>query len=268
MSYREIAPPPSDKTAVLILICSVIERHVGRLEDLLAEHEEIEAVEAAARYDRAALDCSPAFERHRRYQSARHRELLRTQEAFRKLRNADFGMRNGEKADCKCPMADDECQMADDRCQVAEGELQVAEGELKTGDEQCEMETGGCDEESSEPMTEGSSGPVVGHDSNRVIDDSTWNRSKASNRKNLSQKWPGRRGGNKAKVPRGRRAESRGRAMANRLGRVADGRWPVKPKAASCFVRQGFLHSVVRTTLFLQVTGRSRVARIGRPWLI
>jgi len=36
------------------------------------------------------------------------------------------------------------------------------------------VETGGCDEgQSSELMTEGSSGPVVGHDSNRVIDDST-----------------------------------------------------------------------------------------------
>jgi len=70
--YRQIAPPPSDKTAALILICSVIERHVGRLEELLAEHEQIEAAEAAERYDRAALDCSPAFERHRRYQSARH----------------------------------------------------------------------------------------------------------------------------------------------------------------------------------------------------
>ncbi len=38
--YREIAPPPSDETAALSLIRSVIERHVGRLEELLAEHEE------------------------------------------------------------------------------------------------------------------------------------------------------------------------------------------------------------------------------------
>ncbi|HME71094.1 MAG TPA: hypothetical protein VKM54_14660 [Myxococcota bacterium] len=90
--YREIAPPPSDETEAMILICSVIEKHVGRLEELLAEHEEIEADEAAERYDRAALDCSPAFERHRRYQSARHRELMRTLEAFRKMRNAEWGM--------------------------------------------------------------------------------------------------------------------------------------------------------------------------------
>ena len=153
--YREIAPPPSDETAALLLIGSVIERHVGRLEELLAEHEQIEADEADERYDRAALDCSPAFERHRRYQSARHRELMRTLEEFRKLRIADFGMGNGEaeKADGKCQMADDGCRM---------------------GDEQYEVEAGGCDEgQSSEPMTEGSSGPIVGHDSQRVSEDAT-----------------------------------------------------------------------------------------------
>jgi hypothetical protein len=54
----------------------------------------IEADEADERYDRAALDCSPAFERHRRYQSARHRELIRTLETLRK--NAEGGTRNGE----------------------------------------------------------------------------------------------------------------------------------------------------------------------------
>src|SRR5208337_1746190 len=121
--YREIAPPPSDKNAALILICSVIERHVGRLEELLAEHEQIEAAEAAERYDRAALDCSPAFERHRRYQSARHRELLRTLEALRKMRKEEFGTGNGEaeKADGKCRVADDRGQMADDGCKVRSG---------------------------------------------------------------------------------------------------------------------------------------------------
>src|SRR5208337_1567626 len=51
---------------------------------------------------------------------------------------------------------------------------QVAGGELKMGDQQCEVEAGGCDQgQSSEPMTEGSSGPVVGYDSTRVIDAST-----------------------------------------------------------------------------------------------
>jgi len=115
--YREIAPAPSNENAAMILICSVIERHVGRLEELLAAHEEIEADEADERYDRAALDCSPAFERHRRYQSARHRELMQTLEALRKMRKEEFATGNGEaeKADGKCQMADDGCRTADFR---------------------------------------------------------------------------------------------------------------------------------------------------------
>ena len=36
------------------------------------------------------------------------------------------------------------------------------------------MAEGGCEEgQSSEPMTEGLAGPVVGYDSNRVLEDST-----------------------------------------------------------------------------------------------
>src|SRR5208283_1911698 len=94
--YREIAPPPSDETAALSLIRSVIERHVGRLQELLAQHEQIEAAEAAERYDRAALDWSPEFERYRRHQSARHRELMQTLEALRKMRKEELGMENGK----------------------------------------------------------------------------------------------------------------------------------------------------------------------------
>ena len=169
VTYREIAPPPSDKNAALILICSVIERHVGRLEELLAEHEQIEAAEAAERYDRAALDCSPAFERHRRYQSARHRELMRTLETLRRMRNSECGTGNGEaeKADGKCRVADDRGQMADDGCRMADGKSRMA-------DDGCEVRSGGCgDGQDGETMPEVSQGRIVGLDSDRVIDDST-----------------------------------------------------------------------------------------------
>ena len=141
--YRAIAPPARDATAAMAVIRSVFDERVGRLEELLAAHE---AIEAAERHDRAALDCSREFERHRRYQSARTRELLSTLETLRKMRNEEFGTKNGEAvtADGKCPMADDACQ----------------------------VESGGCDQEpSSEPVTEGSRDPVVGHDSHLVVDD-------------------------------------------------------------------------------------------------
>ena len=146
--YRAIAPPPRDATAAMALIRSVIDENVGRLQELLAAHEAIAAAEAAERHDRAALDCSREFERHRRYQSARTRELLRTLETLRKMSKEEFGTGNGE-----AETADGICQMADDECQV---------------------ESGGCDQEpSSEPVTEGSRGSVVGCDSDRVMNDTT-----------------------------------------------------------------------------------------------
>ncbi len=160
--YREIAPAPSDKTAALILICSVTERHVGRLEELLAEHKEIEAAEAAERYDRAALDCSPAFERHRRYQSARHRELMRTLETLQKMRKEEFGTGDGESGmrNSECGMGNGQGGMADDGCRMA--------------DDACEVRSGGCgDGQDGETTPEVSQGPIVGLDSDRVIDDST-----------------------------------------------------------------------------------------------
>ncbi len=86
------------------------------------------------------------------------------------IRNAEWGMGKEEwrTTNAKWQMPNGGWQMANDECQVAGGELK------KMGDEQCEVEAGGCDEgQSSEPMTEGSSGPVVGHDSQRVTEDAT-----------------------------------------------------------------------------------------------
>ena len=176
--WREIVARPSNAAEAREVLDTIIGDHVENLKELLARNEAIEAVADPDWADRAALDLSPGFERLRRYQSAKTRELQRTLDALRKLRHADFGIGNGEKADGKCQVADGKCQMADDECQVAPGELQVAPGEPKSPIQSPksprEVETGGCEEGlSSEPMKEGGSSPVVGHDSNRVIEDST-----------------------------------------------------------------------------------------------
>ncbi|HMF38782.1 MAG TPA: hypothetical protein VKF17_19240, partial [Isosphaeraceae bacterium] len=179
------------------VLYAVVAEHVGRLKQLLAHNQVIEAAADPTWADRAALDCSPAFERHRRYQSAKTRELLRTLETLQRMRKAEFGTGNGEvgmgKSECgmgnkEGEMADGECQMANDKCQMtdgggpiaddewlmAEGGLSMAEGELPMADEPCEVGASGCDEgQSSEPMAVGSSGPVVGHNCDAVIDDST-----------------------------------------------------------------------------------------------
>jgi len=123
--WREIVARPSNAAEAREVLDTIIADHVENLKELLARNEAIEAVADPDWADRAALDLSPGFERLRRYQSAKTRELQRTLDALRKLRHADFGIGNGEKADGKC-------QMADDECQVVPGELQVAPGELKS----------------------------------------------------------------------------------------------------------------------------------------
>ena len=115
--YRIITAPPRDKNEAMVLICTVIAKNVGRLEKLLEEYQAIEAEEADERYDRAALDCSRAFERHRRYQSARTRELLRVLEEYRKMRKEEIGEGT----------ADGNCQMTDAKWQMTDGQLEATD---------------------------------------------------------------------------------------------------------------------------------------------
>jgi hypothetical protein len=174
--WYAMGPRPETKQEAWAILHGVVDRHIDRLEAFLAQHEAITADEAAARADRAALDCSKEFERHRRYQSARTRELLRTLDTLRKMQKEKFRTGNGEEemADGKCQMANGNCQMANDEGQMTESELQGADIELKMTDEQCDSQRGGCDESQRlEPMTEGSSGPVVEYDPTRVTDDLT-----------------------------------------------------------------------------------------------
>ena len=71
-------------------------------------------------------------------------------------------------------VADDREQVADDREQVADDREQVADDREQVADAGCKVRSGGCDDgESGETMPEVSQGRIVGHDSNRVIDDLT-----------------------------------------------------------------------------------------------
>ncbi len=142
--FHEIASRPKDKDEAWAVLSAVVDRHVGRFKELLAHHQASAAAEDADWADCAALDCSTEFERHRRYQSAKTRELLRTLDTRRKLRNADFGMGNGEKADGKCRMADGKCQMADDGWQMADDRGQMAEEECQMTDAKWQMANDEC----------------------------------------------------------------------------------------------------------------------------
>ncbi len=152
LPWREIAPRPSDPAAAWAVLYGVVEQHVGRLKELLAENEAREAADDPAWADRAALETCPAFERHRRSQSAKRRELMRTLDTLCKMRKSELGSRNGEA--------------------VASGEWSVASESGRSGDRP--MEAGGrAEAQNTEPLTEECSVAVVGQDSNPVIEDST-----------------------------------------------------------------------------------------------
>ncbi len=176
LKWAALAPRPQDQTEAWAILHDVVAQHVRRLEDLLARHEAISADESAARADRAALDCSKEFERHRHYQSARTRELLRTLDTLRRMRIAAHGMWSGEG-----DMTDDTWQKADVGCRLPDGDFSLADdegraggGAARSGYERCEVEARGSEgNQSSETVTEGSSGPTTGLDSNLVDDSST-----------------------------------------------------------------------------------------------
>jgi hypothetical protein len=93
VAWQPIVEPPPHKEAAVKLLFAVIRDHSHRLAELLAGHDGITDDEAAERADRAALDGSKEFERHRRSQSARHRELMRTLDILRKMRSSEHEKR-------------------------------------------------------------------------------------------------------------------------------------------------------------------------------
>ena len=130
LKFREIADRPADAAQAWGLLYGIVIKHVDRLTKRLAERLDLESVPDPDWTDRAAMDLSREFERHRRYQSAKTGELLRTIEAFCKLRKASAdGMANGT-----CQMADGTCQMAVGEGQVANGECQMADGKWRMPD--------------------------------------------------------------------------------------------------------------------------------------
>src|SRR5262245_14411023 len=87
--WRELVAKPADASQACETLTTIIKNRLGRLRTLLAAHEETEAVEASQAADRASFDFSPSFERLRRAQSARSRELHLVLGAFLKLRKAE-----------------------------------------------------------------------------------------------------------------------------------------------------------------------------------
>ena len=182
LRWREIAPRPSDTEEAWKSLEAIVDRQSERLEALLTRNKDMEREEPAGWTDRAALDLSPEFERHRRDLSAKTREFHRALEVLRKMREVEEGKRKkeevksemadntGQMANGECQMADDtgqmasgECQMADDTGQMANGECHMADGNEQTANGECQManDTG--------QMANGKE--QVAHDTGQMADD-------------------------------------------------------------------------------------------------
>jgi hypothetical protein len=86
--WREIVPRPESHEAAVAVLRGVADREIERLEELLADLEEIEGDDALERAEIASFSASDGAERLRRFQTARTRELLRTIDLLAKLRKA------------------------------------------------------------------------------------------------------------------------------------------------------------------------------------
>ena len=161
--WREITPRPKDESEAWGVLEVILNQQVVRLQERLAEHDINDAAMAddPTWMDRAAMDCSPEFERHRRSQSARTRELHRTLEIFLKVRKAGGeGMADGKEGmtDGKGQMTNGKEEMADGTGEMTDGNGEIADG------------TGGMTDGMGE-MTDGKDGMT---DGTGEMADGTW----------------------------------------------------------------------------------------------
>ena len=153
LRWREIAPRPRDEGEAWKVLHQIVDQHTQRLEVLLERNKNLECEELAGWSDRAALDLSPEFERHRRYLSAKTREFHRTLDALRKMRKEGGGpegedkreKEKGERQTGEGEMADDKCQTAGGEAEVTEREWQMADGKCQTGMADGKCQTGMAD---------------------------------------------------------------------------------------------------------------------------
>ena len=138
--WREIKPRLKDESEAWGVLETILNQQVVQLQERLAEHEvnDADMADDPTWMDRAAMDCSPEFERHRRSQSARTRELHRTLEMFLKVRKAGGeGMADGKEG-----MADGKGEMTNGTGEITGGTGEIADGMGEMTDGKGEMTDG------------------------------------------------------------------------------------------------------------------------------
>jgi hypothetical protein len=119
--WREISERPQDKEAAWAVLRAAADEQIERLEELLAMHRGI----GDGLADRAAVEASASFERLRRFQSAKSKELRGTLDALLEMKKVKDGTGHGKASnaggECKIPDAQARWQMATGTWQMAQG---------------------------------------------------------------------------------------------------------------------------------------------------
>jgi hypothetical protein len=127
MRWREIADRPADAAHAILFLTTFMDEQIERIEEMLAVHVEIAGDEAAVLADLASFEPSACFERLRRFQSSKTRELKQTLDALHLLRNG-----KAKKDDSERPTTNGRCRVANKENAIAGGHGHPAEEGTET----------------------------------------------------------------------------------------------------------------------------------------
>jgi hypothetical protein len=152
MRWREIADRPADAAHAVLFLTNLIDEQIERIEEMLALHEEIAGDEMAELADRASFENSASFERLRRFQSSKSRELKQTLDALHLLRNGRTKTDDGG-----CRTSNGKCQTTGGRCQTRDEESSTADhrGQKMPGEEEPRFLTASAVHEDLRPRQRG-----------------------------------------------------------------------------------------------------------------
>jgi hypothetical protein len=127
MRWREIADRPADAAHANLFLTTFIDEQIANLEERIELLDEIAGDEASELADRASFDPSAAFERLRRFQSSKGRELRQTLDALLLLQTA-----KEKSVDRESRIGNGECNIASSECHMAREQYQSCRGKTET----------------------------------------------------------------------------------------------------------------------------------------
>jgi hypothetical protein len=127
MRWREIADRPADADHAKLFLTTFMDEQIASLEERISLLEEVAGDDDAELANLASFEPSASFERLRRFQSSKSRELRQTLDTLFKLRESGGGIRNGKT--CRETGGEETANGKWDKWAMANGKWEMANGE-------------------------------------------------------------------------------------------------------------------------------------------